>query len=188
MEGTTKTFSRVAGFLNIAAALFLVVVVVFFFTLGNFGILTKAASESSSESEESTPETDEEQKSEANKALGIVFAILLFLPLILIMLVPLGIINVIEGLIFGSHCLKAPPKTGAVIFSLILKILTLPTFGMVIVLLAGLTDVSDAAVPALFPALIAGYLVTLVVAHVFEWMANRSALRDRAAPTAYEAV
>ena len=58
MEGTTKTFSRVAGLLNIAAALFLVVVVVFFFTLGNFGILTKAASESSSESEESTPETD----------------------------------------------------------------------------------------------------------------------------------
>ena len=31
MEGKTKTFSRVAGFLNIAAALFLVVVVVFFF-------------------------------------------------------------------------------------------------------------------------------------------------------------
>ena len=59
---------------------------------------------------------------------------------------------------------------------------------MVIVLLVGLTDVSDAAVPALFPTLIAGYLVALVVAHVFEWMANRSALRDRAAPTAYEAV
>ena len=105
------------------------------------------------------------------------FAILLFLPLILILLVPLVVVNVIEGLIFGSHCLKAPPKTGAVIFSLILKILTVPTFGMVEVLLVGLTDMSDAAVPALFPALIAFYVLALVVAHVFEWLANRSALR-----------
>ena len=182
MQGKTRTFSRVAGIVNVAAAVFLALVVVFFFTVGNFGILTKAAKGADKDAEEgAAPQTEEEKKEEESKAWGFVFGILLFLPLILILLVPLGIVDFFSGLVMGTHCLKAPPKTGAVIYSLILKILTVPAFSLVILLLIALGDMADSSISALFPALIGAYVITLIVAHVFEWLANRSAKNDLAA-------
>ena len=176
MEGKTRFFSKFAGILNIAAALFLVIVLIFFLTIGNLGILNSNSSSESDTSE--SAKTEEEQKEAAGKALGFAISLIFFLPLILILLYPLGLINVIEGLVMGLHLFKAPPKTGAVIFSLILKILTIPVFGFADVLIAAVGDAADSSVPALFPALIAVYLLTIVLAHVFEWAANRSALRD----------
>ena len=175
MEGKTKTFSRTAGIINIAAALFLVVVLVFFLTIGNLGILNPNSSSNGEESEGET--TEEQQKEAAGKALGFVISLIFFLPIILILLIPLGIVDVIQGLVIGSRCFKAAPGTGAVIFSLILKILTVPVFGFAALLLAALSDVADSSAPALFPALIAFYVAALIVAHVFEWLANRSARR-----------
>lgn len=171
MYGKTKTFSRVAGILNVAAALFLVIVLVLFLTAGNFGI-AKEASQSA--------ESDEDA---AGQAVGIIVSVIFLLPLVLILLIPLGLVNVISGLAIGSHCFKAAPGTGTVVFSLILKILTAPVFAFADLLLFALGDVSGSSVSALFPTLIAGYVLLLIVAHVFEWLANRSAVRSVGAPS-----
>ena len=175
MEGKTKTFSRVAGILNIVAALFLVIVLVFFMTIGNLGIVDPNSSSDDETDEGKT--TEEQQQEAAGKAIGFVISIIFLLPIILILLIPIGIVDIIQGLVIGLRCLKAAPGTGAVIFSLILKILTVPLFGFAALLLTALTDAANSSVPALFPALIAFYVLALVTAHVFEWLANRSALR-----------
>ncbi len=164
MEGKTKTFSRVAGFLNIVTAILLVIAIVMYLALllsGNY------SGESSSSSEETTEE-------QAGQAVAFIVSLLFFLPFSLILLIPLGVINVISGLVIGSHCLKRAPGRGTVIYSLILKILTLPAFGFAIILVAPLGAILVSQIAAVF----GGYLVLFVIAHVFEWMAHRSALRD----------
>lgn len=166
MEGKTKALSRVAGLLNIAAAILLVIAIVMFWGLLSSGNLS---------GETTSAETTEEA---AGQAAAIFVSLIFFLPIILILLVPLGAIDAISGLVIGFHCLKKAPGRGTVIYSLILKILTVPAFGFAIILIVALGDVLESTVPALFPAVFGGYLLLLVVAHVFEWMANRSALRD----------
>ena len=165
MDGT-NTLSRIAGLLNIVTAILLVVAVVLF-----WGVLSSGNFSGETSSEETTSEEA------AGQAAAVFVSLLFFLPIILILLVPLGLINVISGLAIGFHCLKKAPGRGTVIYSLILKILTVPTFGFAIILIGALGDTLESDVPALFPAVFGGYLVLLVVAHVFEWMANRSALR-----------
>ena len=165
MDGT-NTLSRIAGLLNIVTAILLVVAVVLF-----WGVLSSGNFSGETSSEETTSEEA------AGQAAAVFVSLLFFLPIILILLVPLGLINVISGLVIGFHCLKKAPGRGTVIYSLILKILTVPTFGFAIILIGALGDTLESDVPALFPAVFGGYLVLLVVAHVFEWMANRSALR-----------
>ena len=166
MEGKTRFFSKFAGILNIATAVLLVVAIVMF-----WGVLSSGAFSGESSSAETTEEA-------AGQAAAIFVSLIFFLPIILILLVPLGLIDVISGLVIGFHCLKKAPGRGTVIYSLILKILTVPTFGFAIILIGALGDTLESDVPALFPAVFGGYLVLLVVAHVFEWAANRSALRD----------
>ena len=165
MDGT-NTLSRIAGLLNIVTAILLVVAIVMF-----WGVLSSGNFSGETSSEETTSEEA------AGQAAAVFVSLLFFLPIILILLVPLGLINVISGLAIGFHCLKKAPGRGTVIYSLILKILTVPTFGFAIILIGALGDTLESDVPALFPAVFGGYLVLLVVAHVFEWMANRSALR-----------
>ena len=165
MDGT-NTLSRIAGLLNIVTAILLVVAVVLF-----WGVLSSGNFSGETSSEETTSEEA------AGQAAAVFVSLLFFLPIILILLVPLGLINVISGLAIGFHCLKKAPGRGTVIYSLILKILTVPTFGFAIILIGALGDTLESDVPALFPAVFGGYLVLLVVAHVFEWLANRSALR-----------
>ena len=165
MDGT-NTLSRIAGLLNIVTAILLVVAVVMF-----WGVLSSGNFSGETSSEETTSEEA------AGQAAAVFVSLLFFLPIILILLVPLGLINVISGLVIGFHCLKKAPGRGTVIYSLILKILTVPAFGFAIILIGALGDTLESDVPALFPAVFGGYLVLLVVAHVFEWMANRSALR-----------
>ena len=169
MEGKTKTLSRIAGLLNVVAAILLVIAIVLFWGVLSSGVFSGDSS--------SSAETTEEA---AGEAAAIFVSLLFFLPIILILLVPLGAIDFISGLVMGFHCLKKAPKRGAVIYSLILKILTVPAFGFAIILIGALGDVLDTTVPALFPAVFGGYLVLLVVAHVFEWMANVSSRRDAA--------
>ena len=166
MDGT-NTLSRIAGLLNIVTAILLVVAVVMF-----WGVLSSGNFSGETSSEETTSEEA------AGQAAAVFVSLLFFLPIILILLVPLGLINVISGLAIGFHCLKKAPGRGTVIYSLILKILTVPTFGFAIILIGALGDTLESDIPALFPAVFGGYLVLLVVAHVFEWAANRSALRD----------
>lgn len=166
MEGKTKILSRIAGMLNIAAAILLVVAIVMF-----WGVLSSGAFSGESPSAETAEEA-------AGQAAAVFVSLIFFLPIILILLVPLGLIDVISGLVIGFHCLKKAPGRGTVIYSLILKILTVPVFGFAILLIGALGDTLDSTVPALFPAVFGGYLVLLIVAHVFEWTANCSALRD----------
>ncbi len=166
MDGA-NTLSRIAGLLNIVTAILLVVAVVMFWGVlssGNFSGETTSSEETTSEEA-------------AGQAAAVFVSLLFFLPIILILLVPLGLINVISGLAIGFHCLKKAPGRGTVIYSLILKILTVPTFGFAIILIGALGDTLESDVPALFPAVFGGYLVLLVVAHVFEWLAKGAASR-----------
>ena len=165
MDGA-NTLSRIAGLLNIVTAILLVVAVVMF-----WGVLSSGNFSGETSSEETTSEEA------AGQAAAVFVSLLFFLPIILILLVPLGLINVISGLAIGFHCLKKAPGRGTVIYSLILKILTVPTFGFAIILIGALGDTLESDVPALFPAVFGGYLVLLVVAHVFEWMAKGAASR-----------
>lgn len=165
MDGT-NTLSRIAGLLNIVTAILLVVAVVLF-----WGVLSSGNFSGETSSEETTSEEA------AGQAAAVFVSLLFFLPIILILLVPLGLINVISGLAIGFHCLKKAPGRGTVIYSLILKILTVPTFGFAIILIGALGDTLESDVPALFPAVFGGYLVLLVVAHVFEWLAKGAASR-----------
>ena len=166
MDGTINTFSRIAGILNIVTAILLVVAVVMF-----WGVLSSGNFSGETSSEETTSEEA------AGQAAAVFVSLIFFLPIILILLVPLGLINVISGLVIGFHCLKKAPGRGTVIYSLILKILTVPAFGFAIILIGALGDTLESDVPALFPAVFGGYLVLLVVAHVFEWMAKGAASR-----------
>ena len=168
MEGKTKTFSRLAGILNLVTAVLLVVAIVMF-----WGVLSSGAF--SGESTSSAETTEEEA---VGQAAAIFVSLLFFLPIILILLVPLGLIDVISGLAIGLHCLKKAPGRGTVIYSLILKILTVPAFGFAIILIGALGDALESTVPALFPAVFGGYLVLLIAAHVFEWMANVSSRKE----------
>lgn len=168
MEGKTKTWSRLAGILNLVTAVLLVVAVVLF-----WGALSSGAFSGEGSSAETTEEA-------AGQAAAIFVSLLFFLPVILILLVPLGLIDVISGLAIGFHCLKKAPGRGTVIYSLILKILTVPAFAFAIILIAALGDVLETTVPALFPAVFGGCLVLLISAHVFEWMANCSAKKAEA--------
>ena len=165
MDGT-NTLSRIAGLLNIVTAILLVVAVVMF-----WGVLSSGNFSGETSSEETTSEEA------AGQAAAVFVSLLFFLPIILILLVPLGLINVISGLAIGFHCLKKAPGRGTVIYSLILKILTVPTFGFAIILIGALGDTLESDIPALFPAVFGGYLVLLVVAHVFEWLAKGAASR-----------
>lgn len=165
MDGA-NTLSRIAGLLNIVTAILLVVAVVMF-----WGVLSSGNFSGETSSEETTSEEA------AGQAAAVFVSLLFFLPIILILLVPLGLINVISGLAIGFHCLKKAPGRGTVIYSLILKILTVPTFGFAIILIGALGDTLESDVPALFPAVFGGYLVLLVVAHVFEWLAKGAASR-----------
>ena len=165
MDGT-NTLSRIAGLLNIVTAILLVVAVVMF-----WGVLSSGNFSGETSSEETTSEEA------AGQAAAVFVSLLFFLPIILILLVPLGVINVISGLVIGFHCLKKAPGRGTVIYSLILKILTVPAFGFAIILIGALGDTLDSEIPALFPAVFGGYLVLLVVAHVFEWLAKGAASR-----------
>ncbi|MBP5610330.1 MAG: hypothetical protein J6X72_03220 [Clostridia bacterium] len=167
MEGKTKTFSRLAGILNLVTAVLLVVAIVMF-----WGVLSSGAFSGESTS---SAETTEEA---VGQAAAIFVSLIFFLPIILILLVPLGLIDVISGLAIGLHCLKKAPGRGTVIYSLILKILTVPTFGFAIILIVALGDVLSSTVPALFPTVFGGYLVLLIAAHVFEWMANVSSRKE----------
>ena len=166
MYGTINTFSRIAGILNIVTAILLVVAVVMF-----WGVLSSGNFSGETSSEETTSEEA------AGQAAAVFVSLLFFLPIILILLVPLGLINVISGLVIGFHCLKKAPGRGTVIYSLILKILTVPAFGFAIILIGALGDTLESDVPALFPAVFGGYLILLIVAHVFEWMAKGAASR-----------
>ena len=165
MDGT-NTLSRIAGLLNIVTAILLVVAVVMF-----WGVLSSGNFSGETSSEETTSEEA------AGQAAAVFVSLLFFLPIILILLVPLGLINVISGLVIGFHCLKKAPGRGTVIYSLILKILTVPAFGFAIILIGALGDTLDSEIPALFPAVFGGYLILLIVAHVFEWMAKGAASR-----------
>ena len=165
MDGA-NTLSRIAGLLNIVTAILLVVAVVMF-----WGVLSSGNFSGETSSQETTSEEA------AGQAAAVFVSLLFFLPIILILLVPLGLINVISGLVIGFHCLKKAPGRGTVIYSLILKILTVPTFGFAIILIGALGDTLESDVPALFPAVFGGYLVLLVVAHVFEWLAKGAASR-----------
>ena len=163
MQGKTKKRSRAAGILNIAATVLLILSLVLFVTVGNFGITDGSASSS---------ENDEEA---AKQALGFVISLIFFLPIILVMLIPLGIINAIAGLAMGIRCLRRAPGLGRVIFSLILKIVTVPVFSFAILLLFALADTPGAYASAFFPAVFSFYLILLITAHVFEWGAHRAA-------------
>ena len=165
MDGA-NTLSRIAGLLNIVTAILLVVAVVMF-----WGVLSSGNFSGETSSEETTSEEA------AGQAAAVFVSLLFFLPIILILLVPLGLINVISGLVIGFHCLKKAPGRGTVIYSLILKILTVPAFGFAIILIGALGDTLESDVPALFPAVFGGYLILLIVAHVFEWMAKGAASR-----------
>lgn len=167
MDGTINTFSRIAGILNIVTAILLVVAVVMF-----WGVLSSGNFSGETSSEETTSEEA------AGQAAAVFVSLLFFLPIILILLVPLGVINVISGLVIGFHCLKKAPGRGTVIYSLILKILTVPAFGFAIILIGALGDTLESEIPALFPAVFGGYLILLIVAHVFEWLAKGAASRE----------
>lgn len=162
MNGTGNVKSRIAGILNVAAVVLLVVLLIVYATVGSFGV--SGGSDRSETSDEDA----------AGQVVGIIVSVLFLLPLILIMLVPLGLVNVISGLAIGLHCLKAAPGRKALIYSLILKIVTVPIFSFAILMVYALGDVSGSKTPALFPALFAGCLVIMITAHVFEWLAYRS--------------
>ena len=164
MNGSVNVKSRIAGILNIAAVLLFVILVVVYMTIGNFGIPRGGA--------ETTDASDEEA---AGQVLGIAVSIILIIPLILILLVPLGLVNVISGLVIGLHCLHGAPKRGAVIYSLILKIFTVPVFSYAILMIFALSDISGSKFPALFPLLFALCVALFIAAHVFEWLANVAA-------------
>ena len=170
MDGTINTFSRIAGILNIVTAILLVVAIVLF-----WGVLSSGNFSGETSSEDSSAESTDEA---VGQAAAVFVSLLFFLPIILILLVPLGVINVISGLVIGFHCLKKAPGRGTVIYSLILKILTVPAFGFAIILIGALGDTLDSEIPALFPAVFGGYLILLIVAHVFEWMAKGAASRE----------
>lgn len=170
MDGA-NTLSRIAGLLNIVTAILLVVAVVMF-----WGVLSSGNFSGETSSDEASGESTTSEEA-AGRAAAVFVSLLFFLPIILILLVPLGLINVISGLAIGFHCLKKAPGRGTVIYSLILKILTVPTFGFAIILIGALGDTLESDVPALFPAVFGGYLVLLVVAHVFEWLAKGAASR-----------
>lgn len=168
MVGKTKVLSRLAGILNILTAFLLVVAIVLF-----WGALSSGAFSGESSSAETTEEA-------VGQAAAIFVSLIFLLPIILILLVPLGLIDVISGLVIGLHCLKKAPKRGTVIYSLILKILTVPVFVFAILMIVALGDVLESTAPAFFPAVFGAYLVLLILAHVFEWMANASSRRDAA--------
>lgn len=186
MEGKTKFFSKFAGILNIAAAILLLITIVFFFLAVGSGVLDNSGNsseESSETTEQSSSETSDNSTGKeiaeaifGGFALGLGAALLFVV--ILILLVPLGLVNSITGLVMGSHCLKAPPRTGAVVYSLILKIISVPIFGYAALNMFVLASLINWKTPLLFPGLIVVYLLILILAHVFEWAANRSALRD----------
>ena len=134
MEGKTKTFSRVAGIINIVAAVFLILTLFFFIVVAGFGIVGGDLSESnqSSSSSESSGSSGNSAGEEVASAIVVgcttAFVMALGLVVVLAVLLPLSLVNVITELVIGPRCFRKAPKRGTVIYSTILKSLTIPLF------------------------------------------------------------
>ena len=190
MVGKTKVLSRLAGIINVVAAFFLVITVFAYFTIGNLGVgASNSVSDESSESgQESSNETDGSSDTSVGEAIvgaigtgfGMGLGVVLLVLIMMLLLIPIGFIDVVSGLIIGSHCFKRAPRRGTVIYSLVLKVLTVPAYAFAIILIFAIGDILNAPVSPIFPALFITYIIAIVVAHVFEWMANASSRRDAA--------
>ena len=187
MEGKTKTFSRVAGIINIVAAVFLILTLFFFIVVAGFGIVGGDLSESnqSSSSSESSGSSGNSAGEEVASAIVVgcttAFVMALGLVVVLAVLLPLSLVNVITELVIGPRCFRKAPKRGTVIYSTILKSLTIPLFLFASILITAIDETAGSEISALFPSLFVGYLLISIAANVFEWIACASARKDLAA-------
>ena len=195
MEGKTKTFSRVAGILNIVAAVFLILTLFFFIVVAGFGIVGADLSENNqSSSSESSGSSGNNAGEEIVGAIAVgcatAFVMALGLVVALVVLLPLSLVNVITELVIGPRCFRKAPKRGTVIYSTILKSLTIPLFLFASILITAIDETAGSEISTLFPSLFVGYLLISIAANVFEWIACTSARKDLAAAStsSYETV
>ncbi|MBR4770840.1 MAG: hypothetical protein IK090_07940 [Clostridia bacterium] len=186
MEGKTKTFSRVAGILNIVAALFLILTLFFFIVVAGFGILDADTSQgdqsSSSSSSESSGGSGNNAAEEAVGAIAVgcatAFVMAIALVVALAVLLPFSLVNIITELVIGPRCFRKPIKRGTVIYSTVLKSLTIPFFIFAALMITAVDELAGSPISELFPSLIFGYLALSIVTNVFEWIACSSARKD----------
>ena len=172
-----EKLSRTAGWMNIIAAILLVLVVILFiatlYTISSSP--SESSSESSSGSSESTSETEEQKDEKKDDVAGIIVSVLFLFPLILVTGVPTAAINVIWGLVFGVRYLNDSPGRVSVVFSLIFKIVTIPVMIYCNYLVYAFTAIVGTTASTLCPLLFTLYLILLIVTHVFEWKACNAA-------------
>ena len=183
MEGKTKTFSRVAGILNIVAALFLILTLFFFIVVAGFGIVGGDLSESNqSSSSESSGGSGNNAAEEAVGAIAVgcatAFAMAIALVVALAVLLPVSLVKIITELVIGPRCFRKPIKRGTVIYSTVLKSLTIPFFIFAALMITAVDELAGSPISELFPSLIFGYLALSIVTNVFEWIASTSARKD----------
>lgn len=187
MEGKTKTFSRLAGIFNVVAALFLILTLFFFIVVAGFGIAGADTSQSSQSSSSSSSEGSGNGNA-AEEAVGAIaagcataFVMAIALVVALAVLLPLSLVNIITELVIGPRCFRAAPKRGTVIYSTVLKTLTIPFFIFSALMITAVDELAGSAISELFPSLIVGYLGLSIATNVFEWIASTSARKDLAA-------
>ena len=185
MEGKTKTFSRLAGIFNVVAALFLILTLFFFIVVAGFGIVGADSSQSSSQSSSSSSSEGSGGNNAAEEAIGAIavgcataFTMAILLVIALAVLLPFSLVNIITELVIGPRCFRKPPKRGTVIYSTILKAVTIPFFIFSALMITAVDETAGSEISELFPSLFFFYLALSVVTNVFEWIACSSARKD----------
>ena len=168
-----EKLSRIAGWMNILAAILLVLVVILF--ISTFLYASNHPSSDSSSSSSSETQTEEEQQEKNNEVAAIIVSVLFLFPLILITGVPTAAIHIIWSLVFGCRYLNDSPGRVSVVFSLIIKILTIPVMVYCNFLVYAFTDVVGTTASTVCPLLFSFYLIFIIVTHVFEWKACNAA-------------